>query len=198
VKKESRTRYAVLGMLSLGDMSGYEIKKHVEQSIVHFWSESYGQIYPELTRLSAEGLAVLKPQRSRQGRARKTYGLTRKGFSELQQWLRAPVREEPPRSELLLKLFFGNCAPPDANMEHVKEFRAQHAQLLKVYDGISRQLKAARPNDPGLPYWLITLSFGRHRARALVSWADETLAVLEATENGRRAGKEKLRWKSKQ
>lgn len=38
--KEHKSRYAVLGMLSLGPMSGYDIKKVIEESINNFWQES--------------------------------------------------------------------------------------------------------------------------------------------------------------
>src|SRR6267378_1332508 len=42
------TPNALLGLLSLGSMSGYDIRQLISQSIGHFWSESYGQIYPGL------------------------------------------------------------------------------------------------------------------------------------------------------
>jgi PadR family transcriptional regulator AphA len=35
-----------------------------------------------------------------------------------------------------------------------------------------------------LPYWLMTLNFGRHRSRAFVNWARETLEELERLESG--------------
>ena len=50
--KKSKTRFAVLGILSYGPMSGYDIKKFYEQNVAGFWSESYGQIYPILKRLA--------------------------------------------------------------------------------------------------------------------------------------------------
>jgi len=52
----SRTIYAVLGFLTVRPMSGYDIKKAVEVSIANFWTESYGQIYPVLKRLTEQGL----------------------------------------------------------------------------------------------------------------------------------------------
>ena len=52
----NRTTHAILGFLTWGPMSGYEIRKRVEESIGNFWSVSFGQIYPELRRLEAEGL----------------------------------------------------------------------------------------------------------------------------------------------
>jgi DNA-binding PadR family transcriptional regulator len=40
------TRQVVLGFLTWRPMSGYDIKKIVEQSVSNFWSESYGQGWP--------------------------------------------------------------------------------------------------------------------------------------------------------
>ena len=39
-----------------GPKSGYEIKGLVDRSTRFFWAASYGQIYPELRRLSDAGL----------------------------------------------------------------------------------------------------------------------------------------------
>ena len=61
--KEKRSKYAILGILSLGSMSGYDIKKMFEKSIGNFWSESYGQIYPLLKALVDEGFATSSIER---------------------------------------------------------------------------------------------------------------------------------------
>ena len=52
----SKTAYVILGMLTLGRRTGYEIKALVDVSTRFFWAASYGQIYPELKRLEAAGL----------------------------------------------------------------------------------------------------------------------------------------------
>ena len=49
--RESRSRYAVLGALTIAPMSGYDLRAFFDQSVRFFWNESYGQIYPELRRL---------------------------------------------------------------------------------------------------------------------------------------------------
>ena len=46
----------ILGLLSIGPRSGYEIKAVVDRSTRFFWAASYSQIYPELRRLEREGL----------------------------------------------------------------------------------------------------------------------------------------------
>ncbi len=52
----SATAYVILGMVSREPRSGYEIKALVDDTTRFFWAASYGQIYPELKRLSEAGL----------------------------------------------------------------------------------------------------------------------------------------------
>ena len=45
-----------LGVLSLGDATGYEIKKQAEDGpFSHFYKAGFGSIYPALARLAADG-----------------------------------------------------------------------------------------------------------------------------------------------
>ena len=110
--KENKSRYAVLGMLSLRPMSGYDLKKYIELGTSNFWSESYGQIYPMLKQLAEEGLTSSHVEK-REGRPeRHVYTLTDKGWDALRHWLTEPVESQLARNELLLKLFFGCDTPP--------------------------------------------------------------------------------------
>src|SRR3989442_14232086 len=86
-RRENTSRYAILGVLSRRAMSGYDVKKLIERSIAHFWNESYGQIYPILNRLAAEGLAERRRGRPRGRPERHGYSPTPKGPPELQRWL---------------------------------------------------------------------------------------------------------------
>ena len=58
MSKENKSRYALLGMLSLTSMSGYDLKKAIDLSVRHFWQENYAQIYPMLKQLTKEGLTT--------------------------------------------------------------------------------------------------------------------------------------------
>ena len=178
-RAQGTTRFALLGLLSLGPCSGYDLKKLSQGSIAHFWSESYGQIYPTLRRLEAEGLASRSTQRNPGRPDRQVYALTARGRQELERWLALPARSEPPRSELLLKLFFGGRVPAASSRRQVEAFRALHQQLLERYRQVERSLRAHHARHPDLPWWLITLNFGRHRSHAFVAWCNETLRQLE-------------------
>ena len=92
-KRKTTTTDALLGMLTMGETSGYELKQRIEWSIGNFWSESYGQIYLTLKRLEREGLVVSSPG----GRAgQKIYAITEPGRAHLAEWLMWLLGTEEP------------------------------------------------------------------------------------------------------
>lgn len=177
--------YAILGMLTLRPMSGYDIRKTVQESVRYFWSESYGQIYPALKRLESQKL-VTRLRGAQNGRAgRQVFALTREGRRELRDWVTQEPQVQPFRNELLLKLFFGRLAPRKACQGHVRQFRQRQEDFLRTYRRVELWLNKEYKGRPDLPFWLMTLSYGLHQARALRDWCDETLAALEKGAKGR-------------
>jgi DNA-binding PadR family transcriptional regulator len=183
------TPNALLGLLTLKPMSGYDIRALIPQSIGHFWSESYGQIYPSLKRLAAAGFVEKKTQRQKGKPDRHVYSLIEKGRERLQEWLKLPVEQEVLRSELLLKLFFGAHVSPDVSREHVTAFMEEHDKALKVYAAIVKRLLKEDAGDPQLPFWLMTLNLGKHRSAAFVKWSRETLKELDELERAQKVGR---------
>jgi PadR family transcriptional regulator AphA len=181
--KGGSTPNALLGLLSLRPMSGYDIRQLISESIGHFWSESYGQIYPGLKQLAAEGLVEKKTERNKGKPDRHLYSITQEGRERLREWLKIPVAEEVARNELLLKLFFGSHVSISANREHVRSNMEFHHRSLKVYTAMAKQLRLDAANDPNLPYWLITLNHGKHYSGAMLRWCKETLVELDAIES---------------
>jgi PadR family transcriptional regulator AphA len=197
--KKTKSRYAILGMLSICPMSGYDIKKTIEESISNFWSESYGQIYPILRRLVADGL-VTKTVEIQSGKPdRHVYELTKKGRQELQRWLGEDVPPKVQRNELLLKLFFGEEVAATTNLKHVEQYREVQLQLLEKYHALETEIKSKYAGDPNSSYWLMTLQHGKHVSHALMKWCDQTLVKLNKMVNdpkNRRIKKKKSDHKS--
>jgi len=183
------TPNALLGLLSLGPMSGYDIRQLIARSIGHFWSESYGQIYPGLKRLAAAGLVEKKTQRQKGKPDRNLYSLTADGRRRLRDWLKLPVEDEVRRNELLLKVFFSANASSGVSRKHVMAYMEGHQRAQTLYAAMAKQLQKEEAGDPQLPYWLMTLSYGRHCSAATVKWCKETLAELEEIERRQKGGK---------
>lgn len=175
----NRTMFAILGFLTLGPMSGYDIKKIVEQSIDNFWSESFGQIYPSLSRLAADGLIEKRDSAGEGRRPRHVYSINDRGRQALAAWLHAATEPAPVRIELLLKLFFGARSDRTGNRRQILAYREQMVGDLERYRSITERLQSEQANAEDLPYWLLTLRFGEHDRAAHIAWCDEALALLE-------------------
>jgi PadR family transcriptional regulator, regulatory protein AphA len=189
-KEGGTTPNALLGLLSLGPLSGYDIRQLIPRSIGHFWSESYGQIYPALKKLAAAGLVEKKTERKKGKPDRHLYSLTTAGREQLRQWLKLPVTEtEVPRNETLLKLFFGAHVSPSVSRAHVEAYLESHQKELELYASMAKTLRKDAAHNPQLPFWLMTLNLGRLENAAMVKWCKETLVELDEMERRQRGGK---------
>jgi PadR family transcriptional regulator AphA len=176
--RANQSQFALLGLLSLGAMSGYDLRQLSGWSVGHFWRENYGQIYPTLKKMAAEGLVRRKTEVNPGRPDRHIYELTAAGRKELNRWLERPPTVEVPRNELLLKLFFGGLVPPRVSAEHVAQRREQCRLELATYKATRERLEKEAAKDPQKPFWLMTLNYGEHIARAKANWCDETLKEL--------------------
>lgn len=176
------TPYAVLGMLSIAPMSGYDIRKESEQSIGYFWSESFGQIYPALRDLKAEGLIRRRLGKSNGNRERQVYEITERGREALAAWRAEPPRETPYRNELLLKLFFGRADAVANEPGWIETVLEKQQADLREFERIRAEIEKEQHDHPSSRFWLIALSYGEHHARAILKWGRETQKALRALE----------------
>jgi PadR family transcriptional regulator, regulatory protein AphA len=168
-------RYLLLGLLDLEDQSGYDLKQLSEQSVGHFWRESYGQIYPALAQLEREGLVKSRLEHRAGKPDRKVYALLDAGRERLRAWLRESVRDEVPRNELLLKLFFGRLASRATLRAHLRAKRDRLLEELQTYRQLRATLEREAARRRELPYWLLSLRYGEILTRAQLSWCGEAL-----------------------
>ena len=180
-------QFAILGLLQRGPMSGYDVKRAIQQSVGHFWQESFGSIYPTLASLAASGLvALVDEDTSPGGRVRKRYRLTAAGRLELVDWLARPAQPHIERNELLLKLFFGSAIGPEGALAHLtRSLRDAEDRLAQVTE-LERELRA-RPDDDDVPYRLLSIRLGVHGLGSHVAWCRESIAMLEALDRPKRA-----------
>ena len=124
------TAYVILGILNLGPHSGYDIKQLADMSTRHFWATSYGQIYPELKRLTESGL-IKSEDASKGTRQRTLYHLTAKGKQTLHTWVSNPaIQSLEIRDEMLLKLFFADAMSKKETVTHLEAMRRRHQQVV--------------------------------------------------------------------
>lgn len=79
-------KYAILGLLSWKSLTGYDIKKLMEDSAILYWSGNNNQIYKSLVQLHEEGLVTTEVQHQQSAPSRKVYTITDAGLSSLKEW----------------------------------------------------------------------------------------------------------------
>lgn len=174
----SATAYVILGMVRKEPRSGYEIKGIVDNTTRFFWAASYGQIYPELKRLSEAGL-VVGVDSPTGGRRRTVYEITADGEEELLSWLRQPPVTFEMREEGLLKLFFADALPREevpAILRAMREHRLAANQKLRAMEPVAQE-----KDDP---FPLLVLRGGLEFTEWFADWCErmeaQILAAIEA------------------
>ena len=170
----SYTEYAVLGLLMRGKRSGYDLNKLAKETIAYFWTPARSKIYASLQRLVEEGLingeTVVQDTRP----DKQLYRITPAGRKALRAWLDAEeIVSGPGRHGLLLKLFFGEYADPDALRGHIERWKQRAEHQLAAFEAIEGHIDKRAFFFPYL-----TLRHGIEDARSTIEWADEVLALL--------------------
>lgn len=174
--RTSQTEIAVLGALSIEPMTGYALREQIREVLGHFWSESFGQIYPALAELERRG-DVERHGSARRGAS--TFAITPSGLRRLLELLERPIQSVPPRNGLLLRLFFGRVLGPEACRRLVLDARREAERRLTEFEAIRREIETDDDHERERPFWLLTVTAGEQASRATVAWADEALASLE-------------------
>ncbi len=106
-------RTLCLGILSLRDATGYEIKKMVEEGVFsHFIDASFGSIYPALAQMLKEGLVSVRTETQPGRPERKVYSITERGRAALHEAVNTDPAPDKFKSEFLFQMLFMDRIDP--------------------------------------------------------------------------------------
>jgi len=133
MKPTNTSKYAILGLIGIEPMSGYDIKKLLDMALSHFWDVSYGRLYPTLKALESGGLIVSRTEKQRGKPDQIVYSITGEGRAAVVEWLQELAGPPRIRNESLLKIFLGHNVPAEANITHLETDRRVNKKLLAQY-----------------------------------------------------------------
>ena len=124
----SEVEVALLGLVSIRPMYGYEIGHHFDRALAPFWNVPRTQIYPKLRELDKRELVVSRhvPQEAKPNR--RVYEITDEGRERLREWLRQPIRRPDMQHPLMAKVFLGHLLPPEETLELLEDYRDRARQ----------------------------------------------------------------------
>ncbi|TKV26833.1 PadR family transcriptional regulator [Arthrobacter sp. NamB2] len=117
-------------------------REEIRDTLGHFWSESFGQIYPALGALERNGLVE---RREVDGSRSGIFSVTDAGIGRLRELLAEEPQMPKTRNGLMLRLFFGAQLGPKACMQLVLQAREQAEQVIAQLSA-SRSESAQDPN----------------------------------------------------
>lgn len=189
--RENKTKYAILGVLSLMPASGYDIKKFCDNSINHFWNENYGHIYPVLKQLESDGW-VEKKTEVNDGKLRNVYNITETGREKLVEWLELPPEVPQARYEYLLKTFFSKDIPVETSIKRLENSHELCSSLMEQYKGIEAKMKVCLKDEEqlekGVLYWYMTVRYGILDMESKIQWCKESIDLLKMYSEKKQGG----------
>jgi PadR family transcriptional regulator AphA len=172
-------RAVLLGFLTRGDLTGYELKGAMDESVGFFFGASYGSIYPTLRSLEEEGLvrSTLVVQTERPNK--KVYSLTPEGRAYFLEALGEPPAEDSFRSEFLMQLFFGYHQDPERVLAMIEDHRTTLGSALARLRGTEEEIREI----PRARYGLMCLRYGLVYYENTLAWLDDVEREVRAIAN---------------
>jgi PadR family transcriptional regulator AphA len=173
---KNRTGYVLLGLLQEEVLTGYEMKKIINERMSFFWQESYGQIYPKLKMLLQGGYIETVTDESNEFERKKIkYKITEKGREELEKWMIEKNEKNSTRSECLLKLYLSNDDNVEKMKVHLKSFYQENKKQLELFKVFEKQLTEDINIHDNHRRILSVLSLGIKQQELYCEWSKELI-----------------------
>ncbi len=105
-------RTLCLGILTMRDATGYEIKKAFEERLSLLYDASYGSIYPALNKLTEQGLVSCREESQDHRPDKKIYSITLDGQLAFIKQLQEKPKADKFRSDTLATMMFSHLLAP--------------------------------------------------------------------------------------
>ena len=191
-------RYALLAILRIGPLSGYELQKQFGQSVGHVWHAPDSQIYPELRKMEQAGLIEGEEQLRGERGTRRIYHVTPEGDADFAAWMTTPLDYQQVRDPAHLRAaYLESASPADACAffrAHIAQWEKTHiaweAELARVTEISSPMLQRRLAVIPAEVH-AAAVAYKRHtyeglleRARGEILWAQSGLRLVDVLNGG--------------
>lgn len=157
----------MLGLLSEGPASGYDLLKLFDVSLSNVWPATQSQLYTELGKLADAGLVSVSAEGPR---GRKEYAITEEGTAELRHWITEVEPTQVRRSDLLLRVFFLAEIDPDQARAFLSKIADEAAKNRADLEGIRGFVEAGSDNLS--VYGRLALEWGLRFTDTQREWAE--------------------------
>ncbi|PHQ70753.1 MAG: PadR family transcriptional regulator [Sneathiella sp.] len=173
-------RTLCLGVLTMGNATGYEIKKVFEDRLDLIFHASFGSIYPALNKLTDDGFVSCREMAQEKRPDKKVYSITAAGrYVFLEAIMKKPSPDRF-RSEYLATMMFAHLLPVGTISKLIDERIEDRKQKIIAIQGDGLK----QPSNPEQ----FMCGYGKAVYQAEIDYLNENRYLLEADAlMGRRA-----------
>ena len=177
-------KYAILGMLSRRELTGYDMMKEFDRGLANFWYASHSQLYPELNRLAGEGLIQYETSIKGESLERKVYRITPEGMADLRQWLEQDEPLPPtPKDVFRLRMYFGDNISRSRLLElTLAQLERRQQKLAFLQTSLEHAAPPSGRFDAAMADRLV-LEGAVMRETTMVQWLEHCIETLEHCES---------------
>ena len=173
-------REAILGLLSIRPMSGYEVSQSYKHALQQIWYAPLGQVYPTLRKMQADGLLSVSVELQHDKPNRKISRLTAQGRCVSVNWLSQPSSLPYMHHEFIHKLFLLNHVEPEQQIKLVRIYIERSKTWLAELTEIEGKLALVISRNESARYQLMALRHLMRLVRTEMQSAKITLGELIA------------------
>lgn len=163
--------HAILGLLDIQPMTGYDLKNQAfDSTVAHFWQADQAQIYRTLSAMAEDGWLRCEVQVQEDRPNRKVYHLTEAGRAELLRWLRQPQGLMAERDGFLVQMFFGNHLSDAELLAQIEAQLALHEARLAAFRAVPMPPLDELSGERMRSLWRLTLDYGIQHEEGAIAW----------------------------
>lgn len=161
--------YIILGFLIHCEMTGYDIKQHINYSTANFYDASYGSIYPMLKKMEVKKL-ISSREVIEGGKLKIIYSICEEGRNYFFNWLDQPIKINKTKVDHLVRIFFYDLLPRERATSLIHDFiktvKANIDALEKIEDVVNEKADFFQKS---------TLYFGKDYYTFIIQWYQKFL-----------------------
>jgi DNA-binding PadR family transcriptional regulator len=120
-------QHTILGLLASKPMTGYDLKKIIQDSPFMYWSGNNNQIYKSLLAMAYEGFVTSEIRHQETLPSKKIYTVTKAGLDELRAWAMTALELPEIKKPFLVRLAWLDMLGKD--------------ELLSLLDGYEQDIR---------------------------------------------------------
>ncbi len=188
------TKTLCLGVLTLGNASGYDIRKQLTETFAHFMEISPSGVYPALKELEQRGHVTAERVLQDDRPNKRIFTITPEGMAAFEAGLAESPGRHKVRSEMLALMFFAEHVPS----AHLLEILTGRVSELEAWVKVTEDWLKGSGSTAGTPGQQFISRYALAVMEAEIDFLRRELPDLKATLSRRAAGSPPHRAKRKE